>query len=165
MTYDIKYFNCFALFFIAAVFLGGCAPQSEVDNLKAELENLKNPKQENVNVTPNTPSTPSTPTIIYTPSPNTNNVSNAPVTPSYGPGNANNIMTPSNGYLSIQTNSANGKLCLRANASQGSTCLVEIPNGTSGLSYYNRVQVGDYVWYEVTYGSYTGYLRGDYIFI
>jgi hypothetical protein len=83
--------------------------------------------------------------------------------PKYGPGSGNNMLTPSSGYLDIRTNSANGKLTLRVNPDQNAQGLIEIPNGTSGIYYSNRFQVGDYVWYNATYGSSTGWLRGDYL--
>lgn len=142
------------LFLMLGVFslLTSCASQSELDSLKSELEKIKNPQP------PIVESPIQNPTVIYTPAP-------TPSTSIYGTGNGNNVMTPSNGYLTIQTKSANGKLCLRANASQSSNCLTEIPNGTSGIYYTNRFQSGDFVWYEVSYNNMFGYLRGDYVFI
>lgn len=163
------------LLFISTIVMGGCTSQLELDKLKADIETLKNGNPSIQQPSIQQPSVPGpvslpqspAPTIIYTPNPNTNNVSPAPVNPKpkYGPGNANHVNSYPDGYLTIQTSSANGKLCLRSNASQSSNCLVEIPNGTSGIYYSNRVQVGDYVWYQTTFGSFTGYLRGDYVFI
>lgn len=146
---------------LTIVLLGGCAPQGQVDDLKAELERLKEegktPSTEQVVTQPQQPvvQQPQAPIIKYLPT--------APVAPKYGPGTSNHLNTPSSGYLDIRTNSANGKLSLRVSPDQNAVAITEIPNGTTGLSYSNRVQMGDYVWYNTQYGSSYGWLRGDYV--
>jgi hypothetical protein len=154
----MKYLNLVSLL-LATIVIGGCVPQSDYDNLKEELEELKNPTE---NVNPKPPTT-QQPTVIYTPAPTPPAPAPAPSPVKFGPGSGNNMMTATSGLLSIHTNSANGKLTLRSNPAQNAAGLIEIPNGTSGISYFSRIQVGEYVWYEATYGSYTGYLRGDYV--
>jgi hypothetical protein len=123
------------------------AEQAEQQRLEAELQALKARQSSNT-----------TNTIV-------NNVAPIKIAPvvKYGPGSGNHLNGSVEGYLTIRTNSANGKLTLRTNPDQGAQGFVEIPNGTSDLYYFNRVQVGDYVWYNATYGSYTGWLRGDYV--
>lgn len=81
----------------------------------------------------------------------------------FGPGAGNNTQGSSDGYLTIRTNSANGKLTLRTNPDKNSSAITEIPNGTSGIYYFDRLKVGDYVWYKVDYYGSVGYLRGDYV--
>lgn len=146
------------LFLMLGVFamLTSCAPQSEVDDLKSELEKMRNPQAPVVQ-----PSTPvqQPPTVIYTPAP----VVKTPPAPAFGTGNGNNMMTPVEGYLTIQTKSADGKLTLRSNPSQNGASIIEIPNGTSGIYYNSRVQTGDHVWYYAFYNGSEGWLRGDYI--
>lgn len=158
MFYYITKKSLFILTVAIVSLLTSCAPQSEVDQLRYELEEFKNPEPPIIQpAQPSYPIVPQNPVVPVQPP--------APITPVYGTGNGNNVLTPANGYLTIQTKSANGKLCLRANASKSSACLIEIPNGTSGIYYSNRFQSGDFVWYEVSYNGFFGYLRGDYIFI
>lgn len=123
------------------------AEQAEQQRLEAELAALK--ARQNSNTTN---------TVVNNPAP----VVVAPVV-KYGPGQGNHMNGPTAGYLDIRTNSANGKLTLRSNPNQNAQGLVEIPNGTTGIYYFNKVQVGDYVWYNASYGSFTGWLRGDYL--
>lgn len=112
------------------------------------------------NITPNSSlTTPvQAPTVIHTPA-----TTPTVTTPKFGPGSANNINTPTSGYLNIRTNSALGKLSLRANPAQTAATIVEIPNGVSGIIYYSRQQIGDYVWYYAEYQGQQGFLRGDYL--
>lgn len=98
------------------------------------------------------------PTVIYAPP-----VAPAVATPKFGPGSGNNMNTPTSGYLNIRTNSALGKLSLRTNPAQTAGAIVEIPNGVSGITYYSRQQIGDYVWYYADYQGQQGFLRGDYL--
>ena len=81
----------------------------------------------------------------------------------FGPGNANNLQGYSDGYVRIHTRSANGKLTLRSGPEQNASKIVEISNGTDDIYYFNRVKIGEYVWYQVNYTNYSGYLRGDYL--
>lgn len=123
------------------------AEQAEQQRLEAELAALK--ARQNSNTTN---------TVVNNPAP----VIVAPVV-KYGPGQSNHMNGPTEGYLDIRTNSANGKLTLRINPAQNAQGLIEIPNGTTGIYYFNKVQVGDYVWYNANYDSFTGWLRGDYV--
>lgn len=99
----------------------------------------------------NTPPAPSAPPVYVAPQ------------PTFGPGNGNHMQGFFAGTLTIHTNNANGKLTLRTNPDQSAQGLIEIPNGVSGISYFDKTQNGNYVWYNATYGSYTGWLRGDYV--
>ena len=83
----------------------------------------------------------------------------------YGPGDFNNINTPSEGWVSVCTKSANGKLTLRSGASTSSAQVAKIANGEYNIYYFNKVKVGDYVWYNVDYNGFVGWLRGDYLCI
>jgi hypothetical protein len=122
----------------------------------------------NYNNTPTTENVPNQgpPTIIYGPTqPNPSpavKLSPAPII-KYGPGTANNMQGPSEGYVTVRTNSANGKLSLRPSPDQNTAAIVEIPNGTSGIYFNQKVQNGDHVWYYSYYGNYKGWLRGDYL--
>lgn len=167
-----------SLFISCLIVIGGCYPystQQQINTLQNELDTLKTGSSDlvvdaeeaeikrleaelaaakaKVGTTTNT--------VVNNPAPAP--VIVAPATPKFGPGNGNHMNGSVEGYLNIHTNSANGKLTLRVNPDQNAQGLVEIPNGTSGLYYYNKVQVGEYVWYYTTYGSYSGYLRGDYV--
>lgn len=124
------------------------AEQAEQQRLEAELAALK--ARQNSNTTN---------TVVNNPAP----VIVTPAAPKFGPGSGNHMNGSLEGYLNIHTNSANGKLTLRVNPDQNAQGLAEIPNGTSGLYYSNKVQVGEYVWYYTSYGAYSGYLRGDYV--
>lgn len=123
-----------------------------------------NPLDKNTEIdTAKVPTTPTpapapAPTVIYTPAPTP-----VPTTPKFGPGSGNNMNTPSSGYLNIRTNSALGKLSLRTNPAQNASAITEIPNGVSGIYYYSRQQIGDYVWYYADYQGQQGFLRGDYV--
>lgn len=124
------------------------AEQAEQQRLEAELAALK--ARQNSNTTN---------TVVNNPAP----VIVAPTQPKFGPGNGNHMNGSFEGQLTIHTNSANGKLTLRNNPDQNSPGYIEIPNGTSEINFYNKVKVGDYVWYEVGVAQYQGYLRGDYV--
>jgi len=87
----------------------------------------------------------------------------APAASKFGPGNGNNLEGFPDGYLRIHTRSADGKLTLRGTASQNGARLTEISNGTDSIYYFDRVKIGEYVWYEVDYAGMIGYLRGDYV--
>ena len=87
----------------------------------------------------------------------------APVVNKFGPGNGNNLRGYSEGYLRIHTRSANGKLTLRDEPAQNGNKLLEIPNGTDEIYYFETTKIGEYVWYKVDYYGNVGYLRGDYV--
>lgn len=84
--------------------------------------------------------------------------------PKFGPGNGNNLQGYNEGWLRIHTSSADGRLTLRVSPDQNASTVTEIPNGTDDIYYFNRVKVGEYVWYQVDYNGFVGYLRGDYIY-
>jgi hypothetical protein len=88
-----------------------------------------------------------------------------PARPKFGPGNGNTVKGYSDGYLRIHTNSAEGKLTLRNSPDQNGDKITLIPNGEDGIYYFNKVKIGEYVWYEVEYYGQTGWLRGDYVSI
>ena len=83
--------------------------------------------------------------------------------PKFGPGNGNNLQGYNEGWLRIHTRSADGRLTLRLSPDQNAGAVTEIPNGTDEIYYFNRVKVGEYVWYQVEYFGLVGWLRGDYV--